>query len=205
MMEAEKFLEEHGLDVTKMDGWSYSIPVEDYIKKISSEREVRLKFIDRFGFAIISELAVQTIAKYAPLVEVGCGSGYWSYELRKVGVDVMPTDPGTGKYRGSSKCEPVTWDKPWSEIERLNGVQAVEKYSERNLLTVWPDYDTEWPVETLWKFTGQTCLYVGEGPYGCTADEDFHDLLADKFERIEEIALPRFDGIHDSLEVWRRK
>jgi hypothetical protein len=46
----------------------------------------------------VGSAPVQVLAPYAPIVEVGAGSGYWAYELRQAGVEVVATDPGTGRY-----------------------------------------------------------------------------------------------------------
>ncbi len=201
--EAEAFLEERGILISEMRGWPFSSmggmnndnPKMDWLKRY----RVREEFIVRFGFAVITERVIRSVASYAPLLEVGCGSGYWSYELRKAGVDVIATDPGTGRY-GEKKGH---WDKPWLEIERISGVDAVRKYPARNLLMIWPDR-SDWAAQTLRKFKAQTVLYGGERSGGCTADDGFFSLLEEHFEQTEVVALPQFDGIHDDLEVWRR-
>lgn len=160
-------------------------------------------FIARFGFAVLTAAAVKFIANYSPLLEVGAGSGYWSYELRKSGVDVIATDPGTGKYRNGGDM--ANWPEPWTEIERIDGVTAVIAEPNRNLLIVWPDYGNPWPAETLQAFAGSRVLYVGEGDGGCTGDAKFHELLEAHFENEQTFSLPQFSGIHDRLEVWKRK
>jgi hypothetical protein len=198
--EAEKFLAERGLDISKMrDSWLHSFDLDDFV----SRREIRAQHIHRFGFAVLTDEVISAIAPYQPLLEIGCGSGYWSYELRQAGLDVIATDPGTGKYHFFEK-DGYHWATPWIEIERICGIDAVQKYPTRNLLTVWPDYDASWPVDVLRAFQGEIVLYGGEGQGGCTADDDFHSFLEQQFAPVETIRLPQFDGIHDDLEIWRR-
>ena len=83
---------------------------------------LRELYLQQYGFAILDEATVQVLAPYAPIVEVGAGSGYWAYELRQAGVEVVATDPGTGRYHGLKR-----W-VPWLPIARLTGVQAVQQY-----------------------------------------------------------------------------
>lgn len=200
MTEAEKFLAERGLDISKMrDSYMNPFDVEDFV----SRRDIRAQHINRFGFAILTDEVIGAIAPYQPLLEVGCGSGYWSYELRQADLNVIATDPGTGRYGFNEKYR-GHWVTPWIEIEHICGVEAVQKYPARNLLLVWPDYDLSWPAETLKAFQGEIVLYGGEGQGGCTADDDFHSFLEQQFALAETIRLPQFDGIHDDLEIWRR-
>lgn len=196
--EAETFFKDRDIDTATLVAYNHF----DY-ERFVHRRHIRDEFIRRFGFAILTGDAINRISGYGPFVEVGCGSGYWAYELRKAGIDIIATDPATGKYALGKAF--AHWETPWLAIERITGVEAVERYPERSLLTIWPDYDRPWPAETLRAFKGTTVLYGGEGPGGCTADDDFHDVLEERFVEAETIAIPQFDSIHDRLEVWKRK
>lgn len=44
-------------------------------------REVLRPLIDRYSCVIANENALETIAKYSPIIEIGAGSGYWAYLL----------------------------------------------------------------------------------------------------------------------------
>lgn len=169
------------------------------LKNITHEFEVRESFIEKFGFSVLTDAAIKLIAGYQPIVEVGAGSGYWAYELQKHGVIVHPTDPCTGRYRDVNEH----WEK-WIQVENLTGVEAVRKYPQCTLMTVWPDLSS-WAAETLAAFKAQHVIYVGEGNGGCTGDEAFHTSLSDGFQHVETLPLPVFFGIHDRLEVWKRR
>jgi hypothetical protein len=67
---------------------------------------------------------------------------------------------------------------------------------------VWPSYDETWPTETLGAYEGDTVIYVGEGRGGCTADDRFHQMLHDKWQLEETVAIPQYLGLNDRLEVW---
>jgi hypothetical protein len=199
---AEQFLVRRGVDPALMTQALYDCNSAWAVRQTYYGRnnwDVRRDYVAKFGFAILTSSVVECVARYGPLVEVGCGSGYWAYELRKAGVDIVPTDPGTGRYFDLE----AGW-RSYVEVERIKGVEAVQKYPTRNLLTVWPDM-ADWPHETLQAFNGNTVLYVGEGEEGCTADEAFHSHLHEHFTLLEEVNIPQFSGIHDYLGVWRRK
>lgn len=167
------------------------------------ELRLRDKFIAKFGFAILSDDAVSALLPLSPFVEVGAGSGYWSYELIRAGAQSVAADPQTGTYYfGNGHTNWV--DSPYVPIERLTGVDAVDKYPDHTLLTVWPDMAT-WPAETLARYKGAMVAYVGESSGGCTADDDFHRILEESFFTVQEIAIPQFWGVHDFLSIWKRK
>jgi hypothetical protein len=63
-----------------------------------------------YAFAAPNERALEALAALGPLIEVGCGLGYWAHLLRQRGVDIIATDEtptaqcahGTvNKYHGS--------------------------------------------------------------------------------------------------------
>ena len=54
-------------------------------------------------------------------------------------------------------------------------------------------------------FKGKYVIYIGEGYGGCTADDLFHSELKNKYNLINEIYIPQWDGIHDSLYIYEKK
>lgn len=203
MTKAVDFLRSQGIEPKP-----YQWDDPDFFKRDSQGRpraikhfEIRDEFIAQFGFAILSEPAIEAIRAHAPIVEVGAGCGYWSYELRQAGIEVVATEPEPGTKWGSI---PRAW-KPWLEMEKLSGREAVLKYPNHSLLMCWPSLNDDWPFVTLGVFQGSTVLYVGEGDGGCTADDKFHELLDSKFNEIQTVAIPQFWGLHDYLSIWKRK
>ena len=157
--ECIRFLESQGMDIAflHLDSWdrwklrgprdwrkTYDLENDPLVKQI----KVRDKFIVKYGYAILTRKAIEAIRPHAPLLEIGAGSGYWTYELRKWGIDCVATDPMTGKYGWMFNLDitpetierkPTRWQHHYVEIETLNSVEAVRKYTNRNILTVWPD------------------------------------------------------------------
>jgi hypothetical protein len=53
-------------------------------------------------------------------------------------------------------------------------------------------------------FRGEYVAYVGEGDGGCTADDRFHRVLAERWSEVETVPIPQWYGLHDRLEIYRR-
>lgn len=157
---------------------------------------LRNDYIHEYGFAVLNEVAIAALLPYGPMLEVGAGTGYWSYELQRAGMDIVATDPYEGRYG---------FKRSWLKIEPLYAIPAIQQYPSRNLLTVWPDYDAPWTGEMLPHFKGDIIAYVGEGCGGCTGDEAMHRHLEEFFEEIQTVTIPQFWGIHDKLVVYKRK
>jgi hypothetical protein len=192
---AEQFIESHGLKFTGEDAWNAGM--EHWLEN----SRVRTEYIRRFGFAILSSKTLAALRPYAPFVEVGCGTGYWAYEMRRSGIDVIATEPypeRNGRYLNTD------W-KLYTQIEKMTGPRAARKYKDRTLLTVWPDYKNRWPAITLSVYQGPRVVYVGEGNGGCTGTDEFHELLERKFDLEKTISIPQFYGIYDRMMIYRRK
>jgi hypothetical protein len=180
------------------EGLSQEEQFEKDFQRSLIEFEVREKFIQKYGFAILSRAAIEAMRPYAPLLEIGSGSGYWAYELQKNGIGVIATDTMDGIYGFFPKeSEERRWQHRYTEIEQLSSVEAVRKYPRRNLLTVWPDYDHSWATDALNVFTGQVVIYMGEGYGNATADDRFHELLDQRFGNQEFIPMPHFEHSYD--------
>lgn len=196
MMEALCFLVARGLDPQTM-AETPSIDRPLATVRLGDEVAIRCEYVERFGCAVPTPRAIEALRALAPIVEVGAGAGYWTYELRRAGIEAVATDPGSSRgYRRR---------RIWTSVEPLTGPQAVLRYPRHTLLLVWPEGDATWPVETLRAYDGERVVYVGEAPGGATGDDAFHDYLERVFDLETEIALPQFLGVHDALTIWRRQ
>ena len=157
----------------------------------------RLTMVKRFSWAVPNEEAIEAIHKLrTPVVEVGAGGGYWAYCMRQLGIDVVAYDkqPYNNHYCSSQ----------WSEV--LEGDErSVRGHADRALLLVWPPYDTSMAFDTLSTFKGNLLIYVGEGYGGCTGDDAFHEKLEEEWDLSEEVEIPQWAGINDSLQILCRK
>jgi len=133
------------------------------------------------------------------VVEPGAGLGYWAWQLRQAGTDVVAYDP-----RDPSENNYVSRE-PWTAVLR-DDHDAVKHHGDRSMLLCWPSYGEQWAEWSLASYKGDQVFYAGEGPGGCCADDGFFDLLDAEWDEGE--SCPRhvsFSGIHCYLTEYRRK
>lgn len=157
----------------------------------------REELVQEYSWAIPNLEAIETIAEYGPIVEVGAGTGYWAWCLDQLDVVVAATDADPPK--------PVDQHRhvaSWDARSRVYSMNVQEP--DATLLLVWPPLDDPMAADVLEAYTGDVFLYVGEGRGGCTADERFHELLFAEWELDRTVAIPTYLGRSDRLEVWVR-
>ena len=189
----------------------YLKAVSDLIKEsvkfddLTRPFELRDNLKQKFGFAIPNKEAVETLRKYAPILEAGAGTGYWAEVLRRQGIDVLAIDNLSGKY--SFWLDAAIAFEPYNGTQILNtdAIKEIPKHLERSLFLCWPDYHVSFAYDCVQAFTGKFICYVGEPYNGCTGDKAFHDLLESDFDFIHSIDIPQWWGLHDYLQVCERK
>lgn len=162
-----------------------------------SVHDARRRLIKQFSFAVPCEEALAALEALGPIVEMGAGSGYWAYRLRKRGVDVQAYDKAPGiknEYEFSRQWTGVLEGRPGK----------LKKRSDRALFLCWPSYNIDFASNCLRRYTGDTVVYVGEGGYGCTGDAAFHETLEKEWTLVKEVRLPQWPGINDDLMIYRR-
>lgn len=174
---------------TTRDSWRYG--------SVCSSFTVRGELIKQFSFAIPNDEAIDALAALGPIIEMGAGSGYWAYLLRKRGVDVQAYDKHPGK------TNHYQFTKRWTGV--VHGLPGkLKKRADRALFLCWPNYNTDFASSCLWYYTGDTVAYIGEGRGGCTGDYAFHDALERDWTEVKAVHLPNWDGIHDDMYIYRR-
>ena len=159
----------------------------------------REELIAKYGFAVPTRRAIQTIVDHDPIIEVGAGCGYWARCIADAGGEIIATDERPIDER---------WEKRWFPVWKGSGQDMAVDYPHRTLLLVWPTYADTWPTEVLGRYHsagGETVIYVGEGPGGCNADDRFHQMLAEDWLEVETVTIPSWPAIHDDLTVYTRE
>lgn len=155
-----------------------------------------------FSWAIPAEGALAVLARHAPLVECGAGTGYWAALLEARGVDILASDkapPGGNEYHGGHR--------PWTKVQIADAVRAVRaaRSTDRTLFLCWPPFDDDdASYAALCAYRGDTFVYAGGGPGGPTGSVRFHRELALNWHPAEQAALPNWPGLQDRLIVYRR-
>ncbi len=132
-----------------------------------SSYERRRAHVRRYAFAVPTEAALTTIARYAPIVELGAGTGYWAYLLRQRGVDVVAYDRfPPDRAENPNRLDPRLW------TEVLAGDESVlARFPDRGLLLCWPSWRDPFAAAALDVYPGATLIYIGEAAGGHTADD----------------------------------
>lgn len=162
-------------------------------------RNLRMKY----SYGIPNERALACIAKYSPICEVGAGSGYWASLLSKKGVDIIAYDTVLALEGNNHFYDDKL--KPFFDVKECDSTSLFIPPTDRALFLCWPPYDDLMAYNYLEKYQGDTIIYVGEGYYGCTAEETFHESLYNNWEQIEMVNIPRIVTLNDDLRVYRKK
>ena len=124
-----------------------------------------------FAWAVPTDEAVAIIRKHVnSIVEVGAGSGYWTWLMRQAGITVAAFD-----------LSPPTFT--WSDVRR-GDERVVRDHPEKALFLCWPPWATGMASGALSAYEGDHIVYVGEW-MGGSADPYFFALLVSCFECIE--------------------
>jgi len=152
-----------------------------------------------FAWAIPSPGDIRWIADIlrargvAAVTEVGAGTGYWAWQLTQAGIEVDATDanPPSGTY---------------APVRRAGAATAASAPAARVLLLAWPPLDDSMAADALRSFTGDLLIYCGEEATGCTAGDEFFDLLGEAWERVGTSPHHRtWQACDDILAAWRRR
>jgi len=162
--------------------------------------ERRRELASLFSWGVPNERALQTLAAHAPLVECGAGMGYWSALLRARGVDVVAYDAAPP---GKSSNEYHRFAREaWTTVEAEESRVAARRHGERTLFLCWPPFDDDASSYAVVRaYRGDKLVFVGEGATGSVR---FHRELALNWTLEEEVRLPNWPRLRDTLMVYRR-
>lgn len=161
--------------------------------------------VNKYSWAIPDSRAIRILSAYAPLIEIGCGLGYWSRLLHDRGVDIIAAD----------RLGPLP--ASWTYIVKGGPLLLSKSYLQgRNLFLCYPDENSCLGSMCLKYFTGEYLIHVGEllvtgtqcgypqRPWGRTSSADFQVELYEKFHCILSVALHSYPVGRDFITVWKR-
>lgn len=176
------------------DPWMDPWPIDWY----RGDGPTRRSLVNTFAWSIPSPadvLWMRDILDGRGVVEIGAGSGYWAWQLRQLGTEVVAVDNGDWS---------TEWKKRWSPVGDGN-TRVAREHPEKALMLIWPPYGSPMAATALDSYAGDLVFYAGEDYEGCTGDNAFHEALAAGWEHIAEAPHhPTFDGIHCRLNAYRR-
>lgn len=175
------------------------------VAKLRHHRSLhRYEYCQYYSWAIPSNKAIEAIAKYAPIVEIGAAGGYWASLI----VD-HTSDPNsvkcfdTKEWGSDQEFHDYRPAKQWHPCDRGDH-RVLKEYPDHNLFLCWPPM-SQMAAECLTHFKGMYLIYVGESDGGCTADKAFFRLLKRKYREIDHVPLLQWSGINDRLWIYQRK
>jgi hypothetical protein len=164
-------------------------------ERAATQFDRRKAFVAAFAWAVPTKHAIERIAAFVAgrkLLEVCAGAGLWARLLSGRGVDVVATD---GAPIAAAAHFPV---------ETLEAREAVECYADQQaLMLCWPPFKDECGFRALEAFKGDCLIYAGDTRF--TGEARLHDLIETSWELEEQIALPTWPGISDSLYLYKRR
>lgn len=123
-----------------------------------------------FAWAIPDNRALRICEAFAPLIEIGCGAGYWARLLRERGVEIAAFDRDVG---ADTRAAGDVGAQPWTRVEK-GGPEQLRKrrFRDSTLVLCFPDDldfredDGEQPLPLslacLQAFAGDTIIHIGE-------------------------------------------
>lgn len=176
---------------------AYNAVMADAVDAVANER---WELAHRYAWAVPNATAIARLVELGPIVEIGAGAGYWAALIAASGGDIIaydnaPASSGENGYTAGHEWHPVECDGP----------AAVTRHQDRALLLCWPPFNTPMAATTLSLYEGDTVAYVGEGMYGMTADDAFHDALSTHWRCDDVVHIPSWPSIGDRLTIWTRR
>jgi hypothetical protein len=167
---------------------------------VAAEERYRLGLAQRFSYVLPEPRLLRVVRRCSPLVELGAGTGYWTYLLRLTGADVVAYDNVPIGGLRDNRYHPDV--RPWTEV--IEGdLDVLPLHGDRSLLICWPPiYSALW--EALSFYHGDCVIYVGDHG-GRTARLAG---LSEAFRLVELHPAVAMDPAPDrpaELGVWRRR
>jgi hypothetical protein len=150
----------------------------------------------QYAWAVPNDEAIRALVALGPIIEIGAGTGYWAALVNQAGGDVVAYD-----------IKPH--DNHWCRGNHMpictGGPEVAQAHPHRALMLCWPPCAESMGCDALLAYEGDTLIYIGEGNYGCTGDEEMHALMGALYQEVKKVEIPRWRGMYDSLTIWHRK
>lgn len=212
-METEDFISLNadlfeGLPVGESDMADSKNPLLDYYDEHDGgqgwgDYKTRSHGTGTYAWAVPTKEAIDAIVALGrPIVEIGAGRGYWADLICKAGGDIIAFDNAPPHSEGANHYH----EESGLFFDVQDGsYEKIVDHPERILFLCWPPYADSLAWDCLEAYSGDTLIYVGEGSYGCTGCDDFHARISEHWSFISSVSIPQWAGIHDSMDIFRRK
>lgn len=156
---------------------------------------IKSDFNVKFSYTIPTRSCIEEIKDFVgenQILEVFSGLGLLAGCLRAIGLDVITTDSYT-----------FAQDKEtFSQVEKLDAVNAVAKYQTNYLLFSWIPYRNTIGFEILKIYKGNFIILFGDREQ--CAEDQFYHLLEKKWTLIKKPFIKSWNSIYDMCEIYER-
>jgi len=179
----------------------------------------------RYAWSIPTEEALRGIAALGPLLEIGCGTGYWASLLRSRGADIKCFNSSAWVSEFNEKESGELGQCGLSESETFGevlagGAEVIGQHHGRTLILMWPDYFGRggFGLKCLEAYEGEYLVLVGEwqgrtfGSYsdgleahGQSFALEFQHEVAAVYHEHAVFRLPNWPLFADCAVVYKRK
>lgn len=163
--------------------------------------KLRLKSCEAYAWAVPNKEAIDTLREHSPIVEIGAGRGYWAALAASAGSDIIAFDEHPPVQGGVNN-----WHRLPGMFFHVTqaGAEIAGAHPDRTLFLCWPPTRTDAAQRALSSYKGQTVIYVGDEGHDAGTPQFYSELSAG-FDRVKVVDIPRWPGIGDRMEVWRRR
>jgi hypothetical protein len=154
----------------------------------------------RYAYVFPDDRSLSLLADLGPIVEMGAGTGYWSYRLRARGVDVLAFDqaPPDGERVNRYHAPTATWTDVVAADQTV-----LSEHSDRALFLCWPPLFSSLG-DCLSSYTGDTVALIGDGGHRTARltglNEAFSTVNVSAVRALEPLP-----GATPALSIWRRR
>ena len=162
--------------------------------------KLRHAYSDMYAWAVPNKEAIDTLLEHSPIIEIGAGRGYWAALAASAGADIIAFDHNPPVKAGVNK-----WHRqPGMFFLVAQGdAEIAEKHPDRTLFLCWPPCGLDVALRAIRNYKGKTVIYVGDEGHDAGTPE-FYAEMAAGFTKIQVVDIPKWPGINDRMEVWRR-
>lgn len=122
---------------------------------------------------------IKSLVGEDPCLEVAAGDGMLSHWLRQRGVNIKATDDMSRTGESAIKLR--------SEVEKLDAIEAIQKYRPRLVVVSWVEYTSTLDTQILDE-RPEYVIIIGEGHGGCTGSEDLWENYSEKGYSLEYLS-----------------
>jgi hypothetical protein len=152
----------------------------------------------QYSYVFPDDRSLEALADLGPLVELGAGTGYWSYRLRILGVDVVAIDQAPpDRFPNRYHARTPTWTKVIAGDHTI-----LTEYPHRALLLCWPPLFSSLG-DCLTCYRGESVAVIGDGGHRTARLQGLNQAFT-KVVVLPVRALEPMSGIAATLSIWRR-